>query len=234
MIMKIEEKGNSLLKEFKRSLRDLRLIQQIDLLEENLSKIKDITMNSISKEKNTQRLVTKRKKAIIKKENSKKKELNDTNKNVMKWLDTLQDDADFIDKDIRDTPIFQEEKNKQIVSSSKTPESLNIDSLLSSYKHFENKDEPLPPLIVFSDEEEDDEDVGDANEDENNNGKEDSEIDKKVSKIKEILKNNIGNDRTSSEERDPEVEVDNKDEKDEAAKTTIIPLMMVNKYSTHK
>ena len=140
MIMKIEEKRNSLLKEFKKSLRELRLIQQIDLLQENLNKIQALNMNSAMKEKSTQRHVTKRTKALLKRDTKKKEELNDCNKNVMKWLDTLQDDTDFREKDRTETETFQVETNKKTVKS-KTPESLNIDSLLSSYKKFENEDE---------------------------------------------------------------------------------------------
>ena len=228
MIMKIEEKRNSLLKEFKKSLRELRLIQQIDLLQENLNKIQALNMNSAMKEKSTQRHVTKRTKALLKRDTKKKEELNDCNKNVMKWLDTLQDDTDFREKDRTETETFQVETNKKTVKS-KTPESLNIDSLLSSYKKFENEDVPLPPLIVFSDEEEDDVEhvsVSDAEDVNNNLDKkdfqtEDLEIDKKVSKIREILKGNTEGDAAAAQET-PIVEGES-----EAPKGSIVPLMMV-------
>ena len=228
MIMKIEEKRNSLLKEFKKSLRELRLIQQIDLLQENLNKIQALNMNSAMKEKSTQRHVTKRTKALLKRDTKKKEELNDCNKNVMKWLDTLQDDTDFREKDRTETETFQVETNKKTVKS-KTPESLNIDSLLSSYKKFENEDVPLPPLIVFSDEEDEDVEhvsVSDAEDVNNNLDKkdfqtEDLEIDKKVSKIREILKGNTEGDAASAQETQI-VEGES-----EAPKGSIVPLMMV-------
>ena len=228
MIMKIEEKRNSLLKEFKKSLRELRLIQQIDLLQENLNKIQALNMNSAMKEKSTQRHVTKRTKALLKRDTKKKEELNDCNKNVMKWLDTLQDDTDFREKDRTETETFQVETNKKTVKS-KTPESLNIDSLLSSYKKFENEDVPLPPLIVFSDEEEDDVEhvsVSDAEDVNNNLDKkdfqtEDLEIDKKVSKIREILKGNTEGDAAAAQETQIA------EGESEAPKGSIVPLMMV-------
>ena len=228
MIMKIEEKRNSLLKEFRKSLRELRLIQQIDLLQENLNKIQALNMNSAMKEKSTQRHVTKRTKALLKRDTKKKEELNDCNKNVMKWLDTLQDDTDFREKDRTETETFQVETNKKTVKS-KTPESLNIDSLLSSYKKFENEDVPLPPLIVFSDEEEEDVEhvsVSDAEDVNNNLDKkdfqtEDLEIDKKVSKIREILKGNTEGDAAAAQETHI-VEGES-----EAPKGSIVPLMMV-------
>ena len=154
MMMKIEEKRNSLLKDFKKSLRELRLIHQIDLLEDVIRRISEINMNN-TKEKNAQRLLKHRKKSSLKKEFVSKKEQNEANKSVMKWLDTLQDDHDFIDADRRETPKLEVEKNKKKINKETIPpaEPLNIDNLLSSYKNAERKDEPLPPLIVFSDEE---------------------------------------------------------------------------------
>ena len=229
MIMKIEEKRNSLLKEFKKSLRELRLVHQIDILQEGLTKIKDINMNTAVKEKSTQRHVTKRTKALIKRDKIKKTELNESSKNVMKWLDTLQDDADFIDRDRTERPTF--EAKKEAVKS-KTPESLNIDSLLSSYKKSENKDEPLPPLIVFSDDEEDlalsdDEDINN-NLDKDTFSETNLDIDNKLSIIKEMLKDPVEKDSDATKDTANCEDQEEKDCKEEPAnRSTIVPLMMV-------
>ena len=228
MIMKIEEKRNSLLKEFKKSLRELRLVHQIDILQESLIKIKDINMNPPVKEKSTQRHVTKRTKALIKRDKNKKTELNESSKNVMKWLDTLQDDADFIDRDRTEKPTFEIENKKEAVKT-KTPESLNIDSLLSSYKKSENNDEPLPPLIVFSDEEEDlalsDTEDMNNNLDNNKLSETNFEIDKKVSALKEMLKGSEVSKDTINRQEVEEIPNDCKEESSNRA--TIVPLMMV-------
>lgn len=229
-MMKIEEKRNSLLKDFKKSLRELRLIHQIDLLEDVIRKIKEINMNN-TKEKNAQRHIKHRKKSSLKKDIASKKEQNDSNKNVMKWLDTLQDDQDFIDADRYETPKVEVEKSKKTKNKETipTPEALNIDNLLTSYKNAEKKDEPLPPLIVFSDEEDEVEDEGkisDHKEDLNNNLDKDLEIDKKVSTIKEMLKETIGNEREVFDETSPE-EGRNDEVVEEENKAAIVPLMMV-------
>ena len=160
-----------------------------------------------------------------------KKEQNDSNKNVMKWLDTLQDDQDFIDADRYETPKVEVEKSKKTKNKETipTPEALNIDNLLTSYKNAEKKDEPLPPLIVFSDEEDEVEDEGkisDHKEDLNNNLDKDLEIDKKVSTIKEMLKETIGNEREVFDETSPE-EGRNDEVVEEENKAAIVPLMMV-------
>ena len=228
-MMKIEEKRNSLLKDFKKSLRELRLIHQIDLLEDVIRKIKEINMNN-TKEKNAQRLIKHRKKSSLKKEIASKKEQTDANKSVMKWLDTLQDDHDFVEADRRETPQLEVENNKKKISKEPPPpsEPLNIDNLLTSYKNAEWKDEPLPPLIVFSDEEEDGEEgkISDNNENLNNSLDQESkdlEIEKKVSTIKEMLKGTIGNDIAGMDENNAEeVEV-----LEEENKVAIVPLMMV-------
>ena len=231
--MKIEEKRNSLLKDFKKSLRELRLIHQIDLLEDVIRKIKEINMNN-SKEKNAQRLLKHRKKSSLKKDIASKKEQNDANKNVMKWLDTIKDDHDIIEVGRYETPKLEIEKNKKKINKETIQppaEALNIDNLLSSYKNAERKDEPLPPLIVFSDEEEEDEDenegkISDNNEDLNNNFDKDLELEEKVSTIKEMLKETIGDDRAVADESSPE-EGRNVDVLEEDNKGTIVPLMMV-------
>ena len=230
-MMKIEEKRNSLLKDFKKRLRELRLIHQIDLLEDVIGKIKEINMNN-AKEKNAQRHIKHRKKSSLKKDLASKKEQNDSNKNVMKWLDTLQDDQDFIDADRKETPKLEAEKSKKKTNKETipTPESLNIDNLLTSYKNAEKKDEPLPPLIVFSDEEEEEEEeICEQNEDLNNNLDKDTkdlEIDKKVSTIKEMLKGTIDNEGTVLDETNPE-EGSNDEVSEEDNKAAIVPLMMV-------
>ena len=238
-MMKIEEKRNSLLKDFKKSLRELRLIHQIDLLEDVIRKITEINMNNKmnnTKEKNAQRLLKHRKKSSLKKDIAGKKEQSDSNKNVMKWLDTLQDDQDFVEVSRYETPKLEVEKNKKknAKETIPTPEALNIDNLLSSYKNAEKKDEPLPPLIVFSDEEdegvEEDEDGGklsDNNEDLNNNLDTDSkdlERDKKMSTIKEMLKGTF--DKAVIDETNLE-EVRNVEVSEEDNKGAIVPLMMV-------
>ena len=229
-MMKIEEKRNSLLKDFKKRLRELRLIHQIDLLEDVIGKIKEINMNN-TKEKNAQRHIKHRKKSSLKKDIASKKEQNDSNKNVMKWLDTLQDDQDFIDADRKETPKLEAEKSKKKTNKETipTPEALNIDNLLTSYKNAEKKDEPLPPLIVFSDEEEEEEEICEQNEDLNNNLDKDTrdlEIDKKVSTIKEMLKGTLDNEGTVLDETNPE-EGTNDEVIEEDNKAAIVPLMMV-------